>query len=71
MPSPREWVNEIVAVILFGFAGFLLWWDAKPDHAITVTTAIVALVIGLFAGVLYDPAKVKEAIALYREAKKP
>ena len=71
MPSPREWANEIAAVILAAFAGYLLFWDAKPDHAISVTTAVTALVIGLFAGVLYDPAKVKDAVSLWREAKKP
>ena len=71
MPSPREWANEIAAVVLAAFAGFLLYWDIKPDHAITVTTGVVALAIALFAGVLFDPAKVREAVALYREAKKP
>ena len=71
MPSPREWANEIAAVILAAFAGWLLYTDIKPDHAITTTTAIVSLVIGLFAGVLFDPAKVREAVTLWREAKKP
>jgi uncharacterized membrane protein (DUF4010 family) len=71
MPSPREWVNEIVSLILAAFAGWLLYTDIQPDHEIKVTTAVVALVIGLFAGVLFDPAKVREAVALYREAKKP
>lgn len=71
MPSPREWVNEIAALVLAAFAGWLLYQDIKPDHAITTTTAVVALVIGLFAGVLFDPAKVREAVTLWREAKKP
>lgn len=71
MSAARRLITELLCVAAWTFAAWLLYWDIKGDREISMVTAAVALAIGIVAGVFFDPAKVREALTLWREARKP
>lgn len=71
MSTARRLVTEVLCVVAWSFAAWLLYWDIKGDREIGAVTAAVALAIGIMGGVFFDPAKVRDAVTLWREARKP